>query len=77
MVGRCVAKGRVDVIGGVVLLEPQDEAGVEAAVSGMFALESRDEVLCCFSQSEKGFFDRFQSVTHFGVHAMLRVFHHF
>lgn len=72
-----MAKRRVDVICSVVLLEPQDEAGVEAAVSRMFALESLEEGLCCFSQSEKGFFDRLQSVTHFGVHAMLRVFQHF
>ena len=32
-----MAKGRIDVIRGVVLLELQDEAGVEAAVSGCLA----------------------------------------
>ena len=67
----------MDVICGVVLLELQDESGMEAAVSGVFSLEPLDEGLGCLPQGEKGFFDRLQPVSHLGVHAMVRVFDRF
>lgn len=72
-----MTKCRVDVIASIVLLESQNESGMKAAGPSMFLLEPFEEVLCRFSQSEKGFSDRLQSEAYFGVGAMLRVFHHF
>lgn len=68
---------RIDVLCGVVLPEAQNGSGMETAVSGVLALESGKESLCCFPKGKKRIFDRLQSVTHLGVRAMLRVFHCF
>ena len=57
-----MVKGPVDVIGVVGFFEVKDEAGLEAAVSGVSLLEPGKEGLGCIPQGEESLSDGFQAV---------------
>lgn len=51
----------MDVVGVVIFLEPQNEAGVEAAVMRIPVFETGEEIRCRFPQGQKSFPYRFPS----------------
>ena len=77
MVTNGMVKGHVDVIGVVGFFEVKDEAGMKAAVAGVFLLEPGKEGFCCLPQGEEGLFDGLQAVADLFGNAMLRLFHGF
>jgi len=77
MVTNGMVKGHVDVIGVVGFFEVKDEAGMKAAVAGVFLLEPGKERFCCLPQGEEGLFDGFKAVADLFRTPVLRLFRGF